>query len=142
MRHRGKPCGIYSVLLVVSCAPNAALAQASGRVTSIEYHAPIQKATVRILRAAFVVETDSEGRFEFSVPLNPGCHRLVVKAIGYGWTVVTFGITSDRAVAILGDVPLRAAPVPEWPLLLVNHCDSGPFTKDDAPWGVDTLPQD
>jgi hypothetical protein len=111
-----------------------------GRVIDIGYRVPIQRATVRILGTSFAAETDSGGRFELSFPFLPGCHRLLVRAIGYGWTEVRFVPTADPPTAILGEVPLRPAPLPEWPLLLVSRCDSGPFTKNEAPWGVDTLP--
>ena len=111
-----------------------------GRVIDIGYRVPIQRATVRIRGTSLAAETDSGGRFELSFPFQPGCHRLLVRAIGYGWTEVRFVTPPDSTASILGDVPLRAAPLPEWPLLLVSRCNSGPLTMDEAPWGVDTLP--
>lgn len=111
----------------------------SGRVMSTDDRWPVYRATVGILGASLDAQTDSTGAFRIPTQLGAGCHRLRVRALGYGWTEVHFATTSDSVNVNLGDVPLRAIPVPEWPLLLVNGCDAGPLAHDDAPWGVDTV---
>ncbi len=110
----------------------------SGRVMDTQFEHPVNRAIVRMPGTSFDAETDSTGRFTISAIVTPGCHRLTVRAIGYGWTEVRF-TTSGTTPTTLGDVPIRGAPIPEWRLLLVNNCDAGPLTADEAPWGVDTV---
>jgi len=113
--------------------------QVSGRVVEFDSRYPLPYAVVTMRGTSFVTQTDSIGRFLIPGPVPPGCYRLTVRAIGYAWTEVRFA-ANQTLPTILGDVPLRAAPFPEWPLTLLNGCDAGPLSKDDAPWGVDTLP--
>lgn len=136
LRH-GRAVLVTWAFNIVACAPT--YAQVSGRVMNTQDQWPVQRAVVRIVGTTLVAYTDSGGRFRLSGPFAAGCHRLQVRAIGHGWTEVRFATSTDTATVDLGDVPVRAAPIPEWPLLLVDRCDAGPLTKKDAPWGVDTL---
>jgi len=127
------------LVTVVTCAPAVTSTLVSGRVMSTDDGLPVPRATVRILGTTPVAQTDSAGRFTFSSQLGAGCHRLQVRALGFGWTEVQFATSSNSMKVNLRDVPLRVIPLDEWPLLLVTRCDAGPLTKGDAPWGVDTI---
>lgn len=118
--------------------PSSRIAWVSGRLWDTLHHMPVAKATVDIVGTTLTARADSSGLFTISGALAAGCHRLHARFIGYGWTEVRFKTTAGDSTD-LGVVPMRFAPLPEWPLLLVAGCDAGPIPKEEAPWGVDTL---
>jgi hypothetical protein len=136
-----KARAIFVVISLLSCTPAPPIpvaGQVSGRVIDLKDRGPVVRAVVELQGSGLSEQTDSAGRFQITAQLPPGCHRLYVRFLGYGWTAVNFPASRTQRMD-LGDVPLRPVPLPEWPLLLVNTCDAGPITKDEAPWGVDTL---
>jgi hypothetical protein len=122
----------------VSRVMKDASTEITGRVIDTHLRGPVKLAAVEILGTRLTSRTDSEGQFSLFGHLSAGCHRLLVRAIGYGLTEVRFA-SADSVKVNLSDVPLRAAAIPETRLLLLNGCDAGPLTAEDAPWGVDTF---
>ena len=136
-----KPRPIWLLVSLLSCTvgpPAPSSGQVAGRVIDLNDRGPIVRAVVELQGSGLSEQTDSAGRFTIPAQLPPGCHRLYARFLGYGWTAVNFPASSTNRID-LGDVPLRPVPLHEWPLLLVNTCDAGPITKEEAPWGVDTL---
>jgi hypothetical protein len=104
---------------------------------------PVPEARVRIAlpdAETWVLDlvTDSTGRFRGAVPAQPGCFRLQARSIGYGITERTFELGPD-SIADLGLIPIRGAPVPEWPVLLVLECQRPDAGRYDGALGVDTV---
>lgn len=132
---------IFVVISLLSCTPappSPVAGQVSGRVIDSKDRGPVVRADVMLQGTQVREKTDSEGRFKITAQLSDGCHRLYVRFLGYGWTAVNFPASKAQRID-LGDVPLRPVSLHEAPLLLVNTCDGGPISKDEAPWGVDTL---
>lgn len=131
-------CLLISLLCCTVSPPAPSSGQVSGRVIDLNDRGPIVRAVVELQGSGLSEQTDSAGRFTIPAQLPPGCHRLYVRFLGYGWTAVNFPASKAQRID-LGDVPLRPVSLHEAPLLLVNTCDGGPISKDEAPWGVDTL---
>jgi len=129
---------VGSVIALFACASSIAEAQVSGRVVDKIGGNPIPDARLTVIGTNLIATTNDSGSFTLVDTLPQGCHRLSVRALGYGWTEVQFKDTTNGPIR-LGDVPLGPIPVFEWPLLLITHCDAGPIPHDEAPWGVDTL---
>lgn len=126
------------LLPILACAPAAGHSRVTGRVVDHLDSHPVRGARLQVRGTDFAVETDSLGAFHIGALPLTGCARVLVRAIGYAWTEVRVDMDGPAEQA-LGPIPLRPAPVSEWPLLLIPGCDAGSITPDEAPWGVDTL---
>lgn len=107
-----------------------------GRIIDADTGDPVSQARVDIPDLAAPVAVNASGKFELGMRRSEGCIRLRIRGVGYGWTERTLDVTSGRTIEV-GDIPLRPAPVAEWPTLLIMSCS--PSAPGYAPWGADTL---
>jgi hypothetical protein len=82
--HRIPTAALLAALFVVAIGPEAGVAQATlrGRVIDSEFGHPLPGASVRILRGAAPLMTDSLGRFE-AHELSTGDAEIMIKQLGY-----------------------------------------------------------
>jgi hypothetical protein len=135
------PLGLHRLPLLTALMVTTSQAQTltvTGRVLFKGYPVTLASVLISSPTGAWLdsTSTDSTGRFELSFPFHPGCYRLQVRSIGAALTERTFSAT-EPGIRELDSLPIRAAPIPEWPGLLLLECANSQAGR--GPWGTDTI---
>ncbi len=70
------------LLLLCSAAPALSLNHLAGSVHDAQSGESLSKVTIRLVESGISVQTDADGRFEFT-SVQPGHYRLVASSVGY-----------------------------------------------------------